>query len=243
VGLEPTPPSQSQEQYQQQHNLFYHAWLHDDLAEDRVGAIKYPLIGLFPTTEGGEATLAHLIRTGDDVAFIGINELKWADQHVHKESYTVHGCKLEDWNMGTDQARFYLGQPNDVLVHSFYAVAVDLDLRRVNVSLVSIVAKPLEAELTKCAELPTMPDLHKFFEGLKEFGHVLDLLTQEKPWSACAACTTRSPEGEPACITCGRPRNGYKSEAEYLALKNDAEREMYLKLRAPPSGMAAPDAR
>jgi len=251
----------------EQHNLFYHAWLHDHLEEDRLGNTAYPLIGLFPTNYNDEATLERLIRTGDkfasqdDVAFIGINELKWADQHVHKEIQVFpDGCKFESWNIGGDMARFYLGEPHQVLVHSFYAVAVDLVRRRVNVSLVSIVAKPLEDALAKFfnppgpaqgkRKLPTLPDLHKFFGELhgrtKGFGHVLDLLkfllTQEKPveW-ACAACTTRSPEGEPACITCGRPRNGYESEAEYLALKNDRERKMYLKLRLPESGMTPSD--
>lgn len=44
--------------------------------QGRLGAVSYPLIGVFPNDS------ANFIGE-DDVQWIGIGKLKWAEQHVH----------------------------------------------------------------------------------------------------------------------------------------------------------------
>lgn len=51
------------------------------------------------------------------------------------------------WHCGTDMARFYIDASKNV--HSFYAMAVDLPRKRVDVSLISILAVPLEDQVER----------------------------------------------------------------------------------------------
>merc|ERR1711964_380210 len=118
------------------------------------GAQAYPLIGMFPIQDN--------VTVMNDVRYAGIQELKWADQHIHREG---NGFRL-----GSDQARFHIDLAHPV--HSFYALAVDLASRRVDVSLICIVDAPLgldhpiETYLTERGTPKTVEELQRFIAAM-----------------------------------------------------------------------------
>merc|ERR1711964_606885 len=135
--------------------LLYQGWLFDERSLNRYGGAQaYPLIGMFPIQDN--------VTVMNDVRYAGIQELKWADQHIHREG---NGFRL-----GSDQARFHidLAQP----VHSFYALAVDLASRRVDVSLICIVDAPvgvdhpIEEYLTEQGTPKTVEELKRFIAAM-----------------------------------------------------------------------------
>ncbi|ELR16822.1 uncharacterized protein ACA1_383540 [Acanthamoeba castellanii str. Neff] len=121
------------------YNLFYQGWLfaNDVLEEGRQGVSRWPLIGLFAPK--------NLARPPgeEDVAHVGIDRLKPADQHTHlvQETLDLDGFQLElkDWHMGSDMAQFVVvEEARDVSVA--WAVCVDLDKLRCEVTLLFLVS-------------------------------------------------------------------------------------------------------
>lgn len=114
-------------------NLFYHGQLFHSIANDtaRLGNVKWPLIGLFDCNQGIFPTLG-----SEDVADIGWEGLKWADQHVHR--MMVGG----EWHFGSDMARFMIDP--DASCASTLAVCVDLEDKVCDVTRLIIINGELE---------------------------------------------------------------------------------------------------
>lgn len=95
------------------------ALLFQDVVQEqgRQGAIKYPLVGWWGI-EGIEQP------DPEEPASIGINSLRWADQHVH------HVAEYDPtWYFGSDMARFHIKEDRASL--GAWGVAVDLsDLKK-----------------------------------------------------------------------------------------------------------------
>ena len=175
---------------QQLHNLFFQGRLFEHVPADpkRQGAVKYPLIGLFDavgvSTPADRKSGSDTSSSGNakstpqlDPAWIGIDELRWADQHVHKvDLYDGETLIADsaDFHFGSDMARFagaLRARAHHVLHGSDssctravsthvacargWAVCLDLSDQRENgpsldVTLLLIVAPELEDAIERC---------------------------------------------------------------------------------------------
>lgn len=132
-------------------NLFHQRWLVEkELQMDpaRKGISCWPLVGLYSASGFVAAGPA------EDVAVIGMEQLKPADQHVHlveevmcvfcvlfltgsdfirySELEAGQFLELKDWHLGSDMSRFRLANPRPPICTA-YAVCASLESRRIEV--------------------------------------------------------------------------------------------------------------
>jgi hypothetical protein len=112
---------------------------------NRLGAVSYPLIGIFP--EMGEIKVDE-----SDVAYVGVNILKWAEQHVHLVDIDSM------WHFGPDMAKFKIDPEAEIV--SFWVVMIDLSAFKINYTYTMIVRPDKEDQLEKslqnCSEFSSL---------------------------------------------------------------------------------------
>jgi hypothetical protein len=114
----------------QTYNAMFQGWLFEEHLQNNpeaLGASKWPLIGIY-SGHGVEVKQDH------DPAWIGLNRLAPADQHVHTdgESIEIDGFMLEpEWQFGSDMAKFVLSNTAEGTPHSGWIACVDLETNRV----------------------------------------------------------------------------------------------------------------
>eukprot|EP01083_Nonionella_stella_P262538 892634_1 len=129
------------EQIRRKRNMMYHGWLFQDLVKtDSINEMKFPLVGMVDPIIGIDFDA---YEGESDVAIIGHNRLKWADQHIHKLSAD------SDWLLGSDMARFYVNSGDAIA--GGWVVAVDASGARpkINLTFLCIVRPDLEDGITR----------------------------------------------------------------------------------------------
>jgi len=114
------------------HNIFFQGWLYDGQLSGRLGASRYPLIGLYDSFN-----LAHFVSESEPSEFCPTESLSPADQHVHlvEEVLDLDGFSIEmkDWHFGANMARLLMSEREKPA--SCFAVCVDLERNRIHVNL------------------------------------------------------------------------------------------------------------
>jgi hypothetical protein len=101
--------------------------------QNRQGAISYPLVGIYPD----KASVSSIQVQDNQVEYVGLNRLKWAEQHVHLVDIDTM------WHFGPDMAKFQVDSESACI--SFWAMIVDLNSCMINCTYTIILRGDLES--------------------------------------------------------------------------------------------------
>jgi hypothetical protein len=141
-------------------NLFYHGRLFKEFPQSkRLGANAYPLIGLYDS-QG----IVDPEGKSSDAAWIGRNNLKWADQHVHNVNNDINN---PDYHLGSDMAKFCINESEELI--TLQAVCFNPENRECLISEIIIVHPDLEAAVERLAMQSLSNENIEFHQFLPKF--------------------------------------------------------------------------
>jgi len=83
----------------------------------------------------------------DDSGFLGLNKMRWADQHIHR----VDGFG-NDWFMGTDMAKVYIQTADGTPLGACWACVLDTETNRCDATLLVVLSDKTEGDVDRLVQ-------------------------------------------------------------------------------------------
>ena len=122
------------------YNIMYQGWLFKEIPNDpnRLGCSLFPLVGVYNAKGLIEYNDTIKMHNNDEILhYAGYNKLQWADQHCHLD--------FGAWHFGSDMSKIIVNK--SLNINKFWSVCVDVENKKVDVSLVYIINDMLSSQI------------------------------------------------------------------------------------------------